>query len=401
MTRSKLLCSTLLLIAAVVSVPAANAQDPVLFLGAGSSAMWQGTAIAAFNDLAGANAHHYTIGGNCHAGACAVIHDTRAGGPPIPLESGNLWIVWSDDQTQIWAYLTVDSVVGVRSFMANQRARIEIDSDVLTTAGQNRIAPAIWGNDDANVPNAIYQALNLHQLTAGATDIRPEDAYYASCRALSPLSGDLEGLGYGSGCNGATLVGTQINSAFSGSKATPVEFVLDGNADPFTGLTVPPSVTIPVGAAPIIFITNKTNLSGLGAANAGVPVYSNIGQSNALTIFGDENGTAATPCRSDQLPAVGTPPPMFPLHAMLREPLSGTMNTTEFTTFRLVGGPFTPATDSQEHNVGDPSSPPNPNNPLNKSCAGGVGDRRRGIGTGEIVNTAVHNTQDGILSWTV
>ena len=40
-------------IATVVSVPAANAQVNVNVIGAGSSAMWQIFALAAFNNLAG------------------------------------------------------------------------------------------------------------------------------------------------------------------------------------------------------------------------------------------------------------------------------------------------------------------------------------------------------------
>jgi hypothetical protein len=58
--------------------------------------------------------------------------------------------------------------------------------------------------------------------------------------------------------------------------------------------------------------------------------------------------------------------------------MSGTMNTTEFTNFRLIGSGLT--ADSQEEAVVPPG-----NNPLNQVCARGGGKRMRGIGTGEIV----------------
>ena len=389
MTRSKLLCSALLLLATVVSVPAANAQVTVKFIGAGSSAMWQIMAIAAYNDLAGASAHHFTVKGTCGSGPCAYIDDSQRSSS-IANEAGNLWIVWDDAQTKVWAYIAVDSVVGVRSFMAAPRTLLQIDGDVVTgTAGTtNLISSDLWGSDATTVPTAIYNALSGTAFTAGATDIRPEDAFYASCRAVGALdTTTYEGLGYGSGCNGATLVGTQIQSAFSGATANPVEFVLDGNQDPFTNNTVPASTTIPVGAAPILFLINKTNTSHLGAVDgSGNPIFNNIAHADALTLFsGDE-------CDTDAFHASGAPPNSS-VEVMLREPLSGTMNTTEFTTFRLSGSS---ASSTQEKNVGDPSNPPTSNNPLNKSCAAGGGHRRRGIGTGEIVGTAVHNNADSI-----
>ena len=115
MIRSKMLCSALLLVAAVVSVPAANAQPVVTVkvLAAGSSAMFQAMGVSAYNNLAGANKHHYTVGGNCPSGPCAFIDDTVRG-PNIGNEGGNLWVVWDDNN--VWAYISVDSVVGVRAF---------------------------------------------------------------------------------------------------------------------------------------------------------------------------------------------------------------------------------------------------------------------------------------------
>jgi hypothetical protein len=104
----------------------------------------------------------------------------------------------------------------------------------------------------------------------------------------------------------------------------------------------------------------------------------------------------------------------FPIHLILREALSGTMNTTEFSEFRIYGSTLGSgdngqnAVTSQERNVivtngaGD--------NPLNaKACSVGQsfdmaaweGNRTRAIGTGEEINGAsgvggVLNTADSI-----
>jgi hypothetical protein len=131
-----------------------------------------------------------------------------------------------------------------------------------------------------------------------------------------------------------------------------------------------------------VFLINKTNPNGLGATSGGNPVFTNIATNDAQRLFnGDE-------CDGNAFNAPGAPP-NFPVHVMLREPLSGTMNTIEFTIFRLTAT----YPNTQEKNV-DPSSATG--NPLNQSCTSGGGDRQRGIGTGEIVGTAVHNTTDSL-----
>jgi len=87
--------------------------------------------------------------------------------------------------------------------------------------------------------------------------------------------------------------------------------------------------------------------------------------------------------------------------------MSGTMNTTEFTTFRCgntapTGSqcPITgPGSDhnSQEYGVDPPpQGTTNANNPLNLPCTTGGGSRQRAIGTSEMVGTAIKNTTDSI-----
>src|SRR5271169_6579341 len=107
-------------------IPAANAAPTVHFLGAGSSALFNGLATAAVNDFgAGAQTvHHFTIKGGCAGGTCAQLVDQRAG---VPHEAANLWVVYvckvaaqypCAASSDVWAYLQVDSTVGNRAFFA-------------------------------------------------------------------------------------------------------------------------------------------------------------------------------------------------------------------------------------------------------------------------------------------
>src|SRR5262249_14702803 len=95
MKRIQTFFAALAATACMALAPAANAQTiSIKVVAAGSPALFQPMGVAAFNDLAGANAHHYTIGGSgCASGNCAQMRDQRA---TIPNEGGNLWVVWSD-----------------------------------------------------------------------------------------------------------------------------------------------------------------------------------------------------------------------------------------------------------------------------------------------------------------
>jgi hypothetical protein len=403
MTQTKFLTAALLIAAVVMMAPAANASCTtstpcVNVVGAGSSAMWQTAAIGAYLQLAGgvgAGAQHYTIGGSgspCNTLAnCSQLNDQRS--TSILKEGGNLWIVWDGQAANIWAYLSVDSVVGNRCYFAAPRCQVQIDPAVEITPGQNKISSALFeGTSDAtSVPSGVFTALNNHVVTAAFTDIRPEDAKWASGRTLSSLNTtSYSGLGYGTGPN--TLIGTSIQSSFSNPPATanPVNFALRGH-DPFTNQGIPGYTTIDVGAAPIVFLINRTNSNGLGAGvSTNTPVFTNITVANAQKLF---NGTE---CDGNIFGAAGSPP-NFPVTVITREPLSGTMNTTESTVFRCEGSStcavtgLSARTNSQEKGV-NPSQANN--NPLNISCAtvGGVtGSRKRGIGTSEVVKGASGN----------
>jgi hypothetical protein len=318
---------------------------------------------------------HYTVKSNSTSAPYSWVADSRTkNGITVPNEYGNMWVVWSETTGNVWVYISVDSTVGVRAFQAVPRATLGLAalSSLPVSTTTNLF---VWddGSNDTAMDTGVYNAILSKPFTAANTDIRPEDALFATRRSLAALDPTaLTGLGYGTGPT--TLVGTAIQGEVTaGSKATPVNFELSfstdsfGGKDPFSGSTVPAFVTIPVGAAPIVFIANKTDASGLGAAT-------NITTAEALKLFdGDE-------CDDSVLGGSSS----IPVYPFLREPLSGTMNTTEFNIFRTTS----PWTTSQEKNVGS-------NNPLNTTCASGGGKRERAIGTGDVVK-GVNNQEDGI-----
>ena len=228
--------------------------------------------------------------------------------------------------------------------------------------------------------SALFTSGSLLVNTA-ATDIRPEDGLFADCRANSVLGGGvdgLKGLGYGTNASGvcatfgatlAKLDGSDILSGYPASTSTAhvLAFSITGR-DPFTGTTIPVASTVSVGAAPIVFITQR---SGALAS------VTNATDSQLQTVFGGIN------CDASVFGA-----PSSPIQAYLREPLSGTMNTTEYTVFRY------PAFNGVSQETGVAAS-----NPLAKSCSSG-GKRFRAIGTGEEVksvqNSGTNNGTDGI-----
>jgi hypothetical protein len=211
-------------------------------------------------------------------------------------------------------------------------------------------------------------------VNVAATDIRPEDGLFAQCRANSLLGGGpdhLDGLGYGVNSSGmcpsfgaslAQLEGNDVRSGLPGSSSTAhvLAFKTSGT-DPFTNRAIPAATTVSVGASPVVFVTQRT-----GALKS----VTNASDAQLKTVF-----SGAT-CNASAFGA-----PARAIQAYLREPLSGTMNTTEYTVFRYPNQNGT----SQEARVGS-------HNPLTGTlCAAGGGKRSRGIGTGEEV-TLVQNS---------
>jgi hypothetical protein len=377
--------AVLLLTAIIGVVPKAHAQTTtVKVMLAGSSAMWQSMALAAYNSgkcVSGGTApcFHYT-GSNFNL---ADGRPTVKGGSTA-VDLGNVWLVWDSNATSIniWAYIKVDSAVGDRCFYAQPRCNVNISS---FPAPANLISSTLWGDSTSDsTPPAIVSALftsGTLLVNAAATDIRPEDALFATCRANSKLGGGtdgLAGLGYGANTSGvcpafgaalANLEGSDILSAYPGSTSTAhvVAFNISGK-DPFTGTPVPTAVTTSVGAAPIVFITQR---------QGALATVTNATDADLHAAFGGSN------CDASAFGASAAP-----IQVYLREPLSGTMNTTEYTVFRYKDFSGT----SQETGVAA-------QNPLAKPCTAG-GKRFRAIGTGEevksVLNSSANNGTDGI-----
>ena len=362
---------------------AATAQ--VKFLGVGSSAMFTGSAVGVFNDVCsprgGSDCRHYSIGGKNGANGNNFAQAVDSRNTSIPVEGGNLWVVWDNNTSplQIWAYLTVDSIVGNRCYFAVPRCNLQVDSGVLSTAGQNRVPAGLFVGgkaDEASLPSNVLSAVQT-TFTAALTDIRPEDAKFETSRILKAYTASsLAGLGYGvtsTNCPSASaLIGCQIKGTWGGA-ATPVQFNISGK-DPITALKVPGSKTISIGAAPIVFLYNNT---GAGLSGGG---FTDISFTEAASVFDGTKGLA-----SDLRGGVGS----NPLNVLLREPLSGTMTTTEFNVFRTQLAPkYLPAKDSQEKGI-DLSTGACPGlgcpNPLQLASKNG-GVRLRGIGTGQIIS---------------
>jgi hypothetical protein len=382
MARMKSILAALLFAAIAGVVPQTQAQTVKVVL-AGSSALWQSMALAAYKSgscVSGGTApcFHYTAKNfNLSDGRPT----TKGGSTAIDL--GNVWIVWdSAATTNVWAYIKVDSGVGDRCYFAQPHCNVNITT---FPAPANLIASTLWGdNSSDSTPPATVSALFTSGTTlvnAAATDIRPEDALFATCRANSKLGGGtdgLAGLGYGVNNSGvcpafgaalANLEGSDILSAYPASTNTAhvLAFAISGK-DPFTGTAVPAYTTSSVGAAPVVFITQRTG------ALASV---TNATDAELQAVFGGSN------CNADAFGA-----PSSAIQAYLREPLSGTMNTTEYTVFRYWNISGT----SQETGVAT-------QNPLAKPCTSG-GSRYRAIGTSEEVesvqNSGTNHGTDGI-----
>jgi hypothetical protein len=402
MSRVKSILVVLLLTAIAGIVPSAQAQTYKI-IAAGSSGMWQALAIGAYNNgtsivSGGGQTFHWTSASNS-----VNLVDTRVS--PVNNDAGTVWVVWdSAVPANVWVFDKVDSVVGVRCYFAAPKCNVNAPSSVVAAAGAGQISTALWGSD-SNLPAAIQaQLTNGVTVSVAATDIRPEDAAFAACRVNSQLGGSaqgggssdgLDGLGYNNnnaagvcpvfsaGTAQSKGLGSPILSGYpaSTSQANVLAFNLTGK-DPISGTILPAAYTVTsVGVAPIIFVTerDKGQLSNL----------TNATETQLQQVF------SGTSCDAS---AFGLP--SGSINIFLREPLSGTMNTTEATVFRRpTVYPGAVLGLSQETNVGN-------NNPLkgqSGTCASGSGHRYRAVGTGEVANSVLNsgggtfpNAVDGI-----
>jgi hypothetical protein len=396
MSHWKLGFAVLLLTAIANVVPQAHAAPVLKVMIVGASGSWQAMGVGAYK---GGNCPTNTVGACAHYSHNSFnLSDSRPtskGGSTVT-DAGAIWIVWDKtvgDPTctacNVWAYIKVDSIVGNRCYFARPHCLVAKSPFPAAVSQISLPAPA-WGPE--TMPPASIQALFTTgvRTNVAASEIRPEDALFGQCRINSAAGGGsdgLNGLGLGTNASGvcptfadplAKLLGTDLTSSYPASTSTahPVAFNISGH-DPFTNSTIPAYSQASVGASPLIFITSRQN----ELANV-----KNATMSQLQTLF------SGTDCTADVLSG-GTAG--APIDVYIREPLSGTMNTAEYTTFRLpLGSGGSYGGISQETGLTGLAT-------VNGVNCGGSGKRYSGIGTGEEVkfvqnsNTQLNN-RDGI-----
>jgi hypothetical protein len=498
----KMLVVGLALIASVCLTTNVFASDNcttanIVFNGVGSSAQANSFAIAAYELAGGSSAGAHLVSSS----AGVNVYDKRPTGG-VHDGANPFWVVWDNNPTcNVYAYFTIDSGAGVKDFFAYEKftnssgkvytslaatyvtvtpasmttldvlggiADPAADDLEVSTSGsvfQNVIAPALnltpenrvaTGNVQApkycgNLTTTSTAALTQYQcfFNVGATDIRPEDALYATTRALTSYTGwnlptsaatptkvgngELTGLGYNTAanatCTGTAQLGCTIVDSFNqGKKFNVVTFKLSGT-DPIGGGTLPASTTLTTGAEPVLVIvhngTDFGQTSSQPALGGTTYTYNDINKQILAGVF---DGT--THCVGDLL-STSAAGPGNPIQVVEREPLSGTYNTFEFTAVRTLAGssnaftvpnnsttfwPPSNAYNSQEQ-FNNPASYPGGNgtscaagypqsncfNPLYNSpsvttCSTGTGYqevRLRAIGTGEEVKATVGSYNTG------
>jgi len=390
MTRLKKLGAAMVAAGLSLVPSVVNAQASTQFIAAGSSALWQTGGIASW-ELSG-KLHHYTFK---LTGAGVGVVDTRNTTSIAP-QQGSMWIVWDNSTapTQIFVGVSLDSTVGDRLFLGTNTAGQPAGKLVLpaTVPAAANLISVTWGADDTTLPAAVVADINkAPEMTAAFTDIRPEDAAFGTARAKATLGASVNdgahnyaGLGY-TGSLSATVTKTNwIESSYSTSAFQVVSFNTHGT-DPISGATVPPFTGYRVGVSPIILVDNRTNTAGLGATNAGKFYFTNLTTAEVKSLY-----TGAT-CNSSVFGVSGAPD--VPVSVTLREPLSGTYNTFEYQVPQVPYTSTLTAQTSQETGVNPASTT---GNPLDQTCTAGSGNRRRVIGTGEMIGTAILNTADSL-----
>lgn len=401
---------TLLLTTNVFATSYCTAGTNLRFVGVGSSAQINALGYAAANLELAAHGSYGLITSKSSGSSAPYLTDSRSG----KIDGGiTMFVVYDPTATSsacdTYVYFQTDSGVGDREFFAYEKTTINgktytsvgaayatVPTSVASGANAvNGLTDGCWvgalnggsggtkcagGADSNGIPATVVTALNttpVQMATAGVssvdcgnlstvatakfwcyfnaagTDIRPEDALYATTRALASYNGvvppathggTLTGLGYGAssaGCTGGTnLVGCGFSDSFNqGSVFNVVDFKLSGT-DPISSGTLPSYTTLSVGLAPVVVIAGNEDSANLGHTYTDSfgktnYTYNNINRETLAQIFsgyvgcvGDINNQAAG----------GN---AVPLQVVEREALSGTYNTFEFTGVRTqLGGPL-------------------------------------------------------------
>jgi hypothetical protein len=319
-------------------------------------------------------------------------------------EQGNFWVTWNQGNgvgatcadplhgtstinVNVYSYMQLDSTVGDKCFFEGDGPSATGCQQVLTVALPAAGANLLTGFTDTSLPSVIESAVNGKHFTYAGTDIRPEDAKFATYRMFQPCGQvtyrnpyDLGyRLTYGLGYSGAhTGIGLQVHSAFSSSVFNVLDFAINGGPDPITGNPTPPSFAVStVGAQPIVVAVAPAS------DTAGIAGASDI---NGFTLSLFYEGILA---RSTDLMGPSTTNPVVTL---VREPLSGTYNTFEYS--MPNSSQFHT---SQDDNFCNGSAVYNTTMNIGSGTGAEPGAvRARVIGTGEMVSTLQAATSDSL-----
>jgi hypothetical protein len=416
-------------VAAVLAFAAANVNLHAQSIGViidGSSAIWQELAQASYASYPAGTACIWTTSGNE-----VTVTDTRAG--MGELDYGAAWVTWAatggtcgtPTAGNVNLYVKTDSVLGDRCYFSNPACSVLING---TTTGSSIPGAGTVSALPTAIENLINNSGSGTPVNAAATDIRPEDALFATNRAFTAcnttVGGSTNYLGLGlpavTAPNGNTTALAQVSASqqtvgtynLSGLYTTPnpystfniAKFAISGT-DPVTGNAVPAYTVTEVGAQPILVIVNPTDASGTGGLNV-----TNVDRAVLAGVLDGTYGAV-----TDIVPQAYSATEVG-LNVFLREPVSGTYNTMEYAipnnienqSSQDIGlaaaattGPFPPdycnagvwgTLLAKSSDSADASGVGNPLSETDTHTA--TSTRSRVIGTSQVVK-AVENAKDG------
>jgi hypothetical protein len=324
----KYLFALAIALCATANVSHAQQIGTIQFLGGGSSALFLELGQAAATAPATSTPCVWTQKSN----AGVLARDTRVGSPGTD-EQGNIWVTWGPGSGScaapvapynIYSYMSLDSVLGDRCFFLDSSTTGNGCVQIMTIASGTADAGLLGAGfgTPTPLPLDVIDSLNNQNWFVAGTDIRPEDAKFASVRMFTACGASLQrepylftsyqtrGLGYQTGTTG---VGVTLKSFYSGKTFNVLDFNITGS-DPITGQPVRAYTVTTVGAQPIVIAVAPAGGTGIGAAT-------DI-QAQNLSLF--LNGTYG---RSTDIQG---PTATNAVTTLVREPLSGTYNTLEY-----------------------------------------------------------------------
>jgi len=440
MNKSKLLLGLLSVAMICTFVPASQAQS-IPLVAVGSSAFFGASGLAAIKADPIRTGSAPLCGARFWTGSASAVDARKTlTSPNLPNEGGTLWVAWDNDTTPtiICAYLAVDSIVGQRLFYGqgsgvSGNATLLIPTNACSTPGANKVS-FIWDTATAGLPLPVYNAL---QGTTGSvcpapaatapvpfnvafTDIRPEDAKFVGNDRVLCNDGngtasfppdDKSCLGFGPGI---LAPGTAALSSYSTKSSNSVAYAHTGT-DPISSVSIPQSQTLPIGAQAALVFVNTTNSASGGFGNltsAAVPPLTGVTSHTLAAIY---SGQAVL--TRDVYGGANGAISSVAVHALVREPQSGTYTTFEWQVARQRDGNTAYA---QESGILGPSQPlysascfvPSASsfpttacsNPVNVCIGATCALRTRVIGTGEMIsvgNTATLPDTLGYAFWSL